>query len=68
LEALAAVCAAVSIPVVAIGGIELEATPLVARAGAAAAAVISAVDRAADPTAAGRLIGAAFPARATARA
>jgi thiamine-phosphate pyrophosphorylase len=60
LEALAAVCAAVTVPVVAIGGIELESVPAVARAGAAAAAVISAVDRAADPTAAGRLVAAAF--------
>lgn len=68
LEALAAVCADVHVPVVAIGGIELEAASLVARAGAAAAAVISAIDRAADPTAAGRLVGAAFPARVTARA
>jgi thiamine-phosphate pyrophosphorylase len=60
LGALAAVCAAVTVPVVAIGGIELESVPAVARAGAAAAAVISAVDRAADPTAAGRLVAAAF--------
>jgi thiamine-phosphate pyrophosphorylase len=60
LEALAAVCAAVSVPVVAIGGIELDAVPAVARAGAAAAAVISAIDRAADRTAAGRLVAAAF--------
>jgi thiamine-phosphate pyrophosphorylase len=61
LEALADVCRSVSIPVVAIGGIELDAVPSIARAGAAAAAVISAVDRAADPTAAGRLVNAAFP-------
>jgi thiamine-phosphate pyrophosphorylase len=67
-EALADVCAAVPVPVVAIGGIELESVPAVARAGAAAAAVISAVDRSADPTAAGRLVAAAFPARVTARA
>jgi thiamine-phosphate pyrophosphorylase len=60
LDALAAVCAAVTVPVVAIGGIELDSVAAVARAGAAAAAVISAVDRAADPTAAGRLIAAAF--------
>jgi thiamine-phosphate pyrophosphorylase len=66
-DALAAVCAALSIPVVAIGGIELESAPVLARAGAAAAAVISAIDRAPDPTAAGRLVGAAFPPRVTAR-
>ncbi len=60
LDALAAVCAAVSIPVVAIGGIDLHAVPSVARAGARAAAVIGAVDDAPDPTAAARLVGAAF--------
>jgi thiamine-phosphate pyrophosphorylase len=60
LEALADVCRSVSVPVVGIGGIELDAAPAVARAGAAAAAVISAVDRAADPTAAGRRVNAAF--------
>jgi thiamine-phosphate pyrophosphorylase len=60
LEALGAVCAAVTVPVVAIGGIELESVPSVARAGAAAAAVISAVDRSAAPTAAGRLVASAF--------
>jgi thiamine-phosphate pyrophosphorylase len=60
LEALAAVCAAVSIPVVAIGGIGLHAVPSVARAGASAAAVIGAVDDAPDPEAAARRVGAAF--------
>ena len=55
-----AIPASSSVPVVAIGGIDLDAVPAVARAGAAAA-VISAVDRAPDPTAAGRLVGAAFP-------
>ena len=63
LEALAAVCASATVPVVAIGGIELDSVPTVARAGAAAAAVISAVDRAADSTAAGRLVAAAFSRR-----
>jgi thiamine-phosphate pyrophosphorylase len=57
---LAEICAAVTIPVVAIGGIALDAVPAVARAGAAAAAVIAAVDRAPDPTAAGRAVAAAF--------
>jgi thiamine-phosphate pyrophosphorylase len=60
LQALAAVCAAVSVPVVAIGGIALASAPSVARTGAAAAAVISAIDAAPDPTAAGRLVAAAF--------
>jgi thiamine-phosphate pyrophosphorylase len=60
LAALAAVCAAVSIPVVAIGGIGLQAVPSVARAGAHAAAVIGAVDGAPDPEAAARLVAAAF--------
>jgi thiamine-phosphate diphosphorylase len=64
LEALAEVCRAVTVPVVAIGGIPLDAVPQVARAGAAAAAIIAAVAAAADPTAAGRLIGAAFADRA----
>src|SRR5207249_3192102 len=60
LEALAAIAAAVSIPVVAIGGITLAAAPAVAVTGAAAAAIISAVATAADPTAAGREIARAF--------
>jgi thiamine-phosphate pyrophosphorylase len=64
LEALAEVCRAVTVPVVAIGGITLDAVPAVARAGAAAAALIAAVDRAPDPTAAGRAVSAAFAARA----
>jgi thiamine-phosphate pyrophosphorylase len=60
LEALAEVCAAVQIPVVAIGGIRLDVLPVVVRAGAAAAAVIGAVNSAADPTAAARAVAAAF--------
>jgi thiamine-phosphate pyrophosphorylase len=60
LAALAAVCASVSIPVVAIGGIALDTVSLVARAGASAAAVIGAVADAPDPEAAARLVGAAF--------
>jgi len=59
-EALAEVCRAVKVPVVAIGGIELSSVPAVARAGAAAAAVISAIDRASDAAAAGRAVVAAF--------
>ena len=58
--ALAEVARAVKIPVVAIGGITLADVPAVAAAGAAAAAVISAVNDAGDPTAAGRTIAAAF--------
>jgi thiamine-phosphate pyrophosphorylase len=60
LDALAEVCRAVNVPVVAIGGITLEAVPAVARAGAAAAAIIGAIDRAPDPAAAGRAVAAAF--------
>jgi thiamine-phosphate pyrophosphorylase len=60
LAALAEVATAVAIPVVAIGGIGLDDLVAVARAGAAAAAVIGAIDTAADPTAAGRLVTAAF--------
>jgi thiamine-phosphate pyrophosphorylase len=60
LTALAEVCRAVTVPVVAIGGIGLAAVSAVARAGAAAAAVIAAMDRAADPAAAGREVAAAF--------
>jgi thiamine-phosphate pyrophosphorylase len=62
LEGLRAVTHAVgdAVPVVAIGGIELDTVGLVASAGARAAAVISAVDRARDRTAAGRRVAAAF--------
>jgi len=60
LEALAEVCRTVRVPVVAIGGIALDAAPAVARAGAAAAAIIAAIDAAPDPTAAGRAVAAAF--------
>jgi thiamine-phosphate pyrophosphorylase len=60
LEALSEVCGAVQIPVVAIGGVGLDAVPAVVRAGAAAAAVIGAVDRAPDPAVAGRAVAAAF--------
>jgi len=49
-------------PVVAIGGITLEAVPAVARAGASAAALIAAIDAAPDPHAAGRAVAAAFAA------
>jgi thiamine-phosphate pyrophosphorylase len=61
-EGLRAVTRAIGggLPVVAIGGIDLESVPLVAAAGASAAAVISAVDRAPDRTAAGRRVAAAF--------
>ena len=43
LEALAAICAAVSIPVVAIGGISAANAPLAVGAGAVGVAVVSAV-------------------------
>ena len=57
---LAEVCRAVEVPVVAIGGIALEAVGSVARAGASAAALIAAIATASDPTAAGLQIRAAF--------
>jgi thiamine-phosphate pyrophosphorylase len=60
LATLADVCRAVSVPVVAIGGITLDAVPSVARAGASAAALIAAIDTAPDPSAAGRAVAAAF--------
>ncbi len=60
LEALAEICGLVSVPVVAIGGIELGAVPAVVRAGASAAAVIGAVNGAAEPEAAARAVGDAF--------
>ena len=63
LEALADVCRRVNVPVVAIGGIALDAVPAVARAGASAAAIIAAIDAAPDPTAAGRAVAAAFAPR-----
>jgi thiamine-phosphate diphosphorylase len=58
--ALAQVVLAVSIPVVAIGGITLENVDAVVSAGACAAAVIAAVDDAPDPAAVGRAIGESF--------
>jgi thiamine-phosphate pyrophosphorylase len=60
LEALAEICGAVAVPVVAIGGITLDAVPSVARAGASAAALIAAIETAPDPSAAGRAVAAAF--------
>ena len=60
LSLLAEVCRTVSVPVVAIGGVTPAEAGLLAEAGASAAAVISAVNNAPDPTAAGRQVGAAF--------
>ncbi len=57
---LAEVCRTVSVPVVAIGGVTPEQAGLLTGAGASAAAVISAVNNAPDPTAAGRQVAAAF--------
>lgn len=54
LETLAAVCAAVPIPVVAIGGITRENLPRLAGTGIAGAAVVSGIFGAADITAAAR--------------
>jgi thiamine-phosphate pyrophosphorylase len=61
LDLLAEVCRTVSVPVVAIGGVAPEQAGLLAQAGASAAAVISAVNNATDPTAAGRQVSAAWP-------
>jgi thiamine-phosphate pyrophosphorylase len=60
LEVLRQVAAAATIPVVAIGGITLARASAVAASGAAAAALISAVETAPDPEAAGRAVNAAF--------
>jgi thiamine-phosphate diphosphorylase len=60
LSALQEVAKRVRIPIVAIGGITLENVTDVAKSGASAAAVIAAVDNAADPTLAAQSIGAAF--------
>ncbi len=60
LDALADVCRAVSVPVVAIGGVALFNVPAVAAAGASAVALISAIAGAPDPAAAGREVNAAF--------
>jgi thiamine-phosphate pyrophosphorylase len=60
LETLRAVAATAGVPVVAIGGIDLQTVAQVAATGASAAAVIAAVDRAPDRTAAGRSVAAAF--------
>ena len=61
LDQLTEVCRTVLVPVVAIGGVRPEHAGLLARAGASAAAVISAVNNARDPTAAGRQVAAAWP-------
>ena len=59
---LARVCATVGKPIVAIGGIALDRACEVARAGAAAAALIAAVNRAPDVAAAARSVTEAFAA------
>ena len=60
LKQLAEVCRSASVPVVAIGGVRPEHARLLADAGASATAVISAVNNAPDPSAAGRQVAAAF--------
>jgi thiamine-phosphate pyrophosphorylase len=62
LEALAATCAAVPAPVVAISGITLENVEAVAHAGAAAAAVIGDLFERGDPRARAEALAAAFEA------
>ena len=64
-DALAGVVKAVSVPVVAIGGIALESIAEVANTGVAAAAVVSAVLKAADPYAAASHINFAFQRKTT---
>ena len=59
-EGLRRIAAAATVPVVAIGGIALDRVHEVAAAGASAAALISAIDRASDPAAAGQAVNAAF--------
>jgi thiamine-phosphate pyrophosphorylase len=59
-SALAEVCRAVRVPVVAIGGVTLDNVAAVAAAGAAAAAPIAAVSNAPDPTDAGKRVAAVF--------
>jgi thiamine-phosphate pyrophosphorylase len=67
-DGVAAVCAAVDLPVIAIGGVSPDRVgPLVA-AGAHGVAVIGAVSEAADPTAAARAIAAALAAAHDGRA
>ena len=58
--ALAAVCRRAPVPVVAIGGLTLDRLDEIVAAGAAAAAVIGAVSRAPDVTAAALVVTAAF--------
>lgn len=60
LRAVSSLGRGAGVPVVAIGGIDLDTVAQVAGAGASAAAVISAVDRAPDRTAAGRRVAEAF--------
>jgi thiamine-phosphate pyrophosphorylase len=59
-EQLARVCSFATIPVVAIGGIDLDTVGQVVRAGASAAAIIRAVNGAADVRAAARAVTNAF--------
>jgi thiamine-phosphate pyrophosphorylase len=63
-ETLAAVCRAVAIPVIAIGGVTVETAPDIVRAGAHGIAVIGAVCGASDPEAATRRLVAAIAAAA----
>lgn len=60
LDALRAICAAVSLPVVAIGGVELSNAASVRESGASYAAAIGAICRAQDPALAARSLHAAL--------
>ena len=59
-DQLRRVVEAARVPIVAIGGVTLDNVAQVVAAGAHAAAVIGAIEGAADPTAAGRAVAAAF--------
>lgn len=61
-EGVAAVCAAVSVPVIAIGGVRADRVPALIEAGAHGVAVVDAVYGAADPIAAVRELRAALDA------
>ena len=65
LEGLAAICAVVDRPVVAIGGITVERAPAIRGAGAAFGAVISAICAAEDPEAMARALHGALGGEAT---
>ena len=60
LEILRQVAATATVPIVAIGGLTIDRIPSIASAGASAAALISAIESASDPSAAANAVNAAF--------